>query len=272
LPQTELQNFAGMNRIDLTALLMAIWTGLTYTACQHSSGLSKEEREKLRANTSGNWINRQWFDTLQWHGYPSRASHLPCMEIIVSHQMDSLAWIEPDQPLQVYPLKLLSDSSFSVMRNNRTHRFYYSANDRTLKMDDDRQQLSLKKLPGRYAVMSLDRWMSGLIPFINESLIAGTYRLAGPADTLSPPLTILTAYGEVAHLAGYKNYKLCMAENCFQTSRHDILILSDERSTDRYIWQWNSDTLQLYSVRNIGTLQNPIFIPHELIFSLIKAN
>ncbi len=245
---------------------------MLFTACQSSSNLSKEEREKLQVTSSGNWINQQWLDTLLLYGYPSAARYLPCMEIIVSRQLDSLAWIEPDRQIQTYSLKLLSDSSFSIIRNNRTLLFYYSTSYRTMMLTEDNQKLQLKKLPGRYAVVSLDRWTSGMIPFINENLLAGTYRLVEQSDTLSPLLTILTAYGEVTHLAGYKSYKLCISENCFQTSSHDILILMDEKSTDRYIWQWKSDTLQLYSVRNTGTLQEPIFVPHEVIFNLIKTH
>jgi hypothetical protein len=238
------------------------------SSCSHTSGLSAEQFEKLKTSVTGNWISSVWFDAVHENGL-AQAGQIPCMEIIVSAQLDSLGWIEPGKELIVYPIISVSDSSFIIKRKENTVNFYYSADLKTLFMNDGITNLRLKRLPIRYAVSSIRGWMSGLVLFVNEDQMAGEYKLI---DEFNGEHTIcaLTAYGEVQGLAGYKVFKLCISGNCLSQSKEDVITLSDEKSTDRYIWKWENDTMNFFSVRNTGTLDHPDLVRHEVIFRFVK--
>ncbi len=242
---------------------------LVISSCSHTSNLTSEQLEKLKSTTAGNWISSQWLDAVHDAGSPARVRGISCMEIIVSAKLDSLAWIEPGKELLVYPIALLNDTSFSVKSADKRYTFYYAADLKTMFLNDGKQNTRLKKLPSRYAVLSLRGWMSGLTLFLNEDQIAGEYKLIDETGD-EPSLCALTAYGEVHGLAGYKKYRLCYGGSCLEQSEKDVITLSDEKSADRYIWKWESDTLKFYSVRNTGTLEQPALEPHEVMFKLVK--
>lgn len=242
---------------------------LLIASCSNTVTLTTEQLEKLKLNTSGNWISSVWLEAVHEEGSPAKVRTIPCMEIIVSTKLDSLAWIEPGKELQVYPVTLQNDSSFTVNISGNPWPFYYSADLKTMFFNDGKQTTRLKKLPPRYAVLSLRGWMSGLTLFLNEDQMAGEYKLIDEING-EHSFCVLTAYGEVHGLAGYKIYKLCYGGNCLKQSDEDVITLSDEKSTDRYIWKWESDTLKFYSVRNTGTMEQPFFKPHEVMFKLVK--
>lgn len=242
---------------------------LLISSCSHTSNLTSEQFEKLKSNTSGNWINSVWLEAVHEAGSPAKVRTIPCMEVIVSSKLDSLAWIEPGKDLKVYPITLQNDSSFTAKISDIPYHFYYSADLKTMFFNDGKQITRLKKLPSRYAVLSLRGWMSGLTLFLNEDQIAGEYKLIDDTGD-EPSFCALTAYGEVYGLAGYKNYRLCFGGSCLAQSEEDVITLSDEKSADRYIWKWESDTLKFYSVRNTGTLEQPALVPHEVMFKLVK--
>lgn len=242
---------------------------LSILSCSHTSSLTSEQFEKLRSNTSGNWISSVWLEAVHEEGSPAKVRTIPCMEIIVSTKLDSLAWIEPGKDLKVYPITLQSDSSFTVKISDNSLTFYYAADLKTMFFKNGKLTTRLKKLPARYAVLSLRGWMSGLTLFLNEDQIAGEYKLIDDTGD-EPSLCALTAYGEVHGLAGYKKYRLCYGGSCLEQSEKDVITLSDEKSADRYIWKWESDTLKFYSVRNTGTLEQPVLVPHEVMFKFVK--
>lgn len=239
------------------------------TSCMNTSGLTSEQIEKLRTTTSGNWLSAEWLDAVHESGSPARVQNVPCMEIIVSAKLDSLAWITPGKDLMVYPVTLQNDSSFTVKISGRPVTFYYSADLKTLFLKDGKQTTRLKKLHSRYAVLSIRGWISGLTLFLNEDQIAGEYKLIDEIDG-KHSFCALTAYGEVHGLAGYKVYRLCFSGSCLEQSKEDVITFSDEKSSDRYIWKWENDTLKFFSVRNIGTLEQPSLVPHEIMFKLIR--
>lgn len=242
---------------------------LSISSCSHTSNLTSEQFEKLKSNTSGNWISSVWLDAVHEAGSPAKVRSISCMEIIVSAKLDSIAWIEPGKELQVYPVTLQNDSLFSAKISDNAFTFYYSSDLKTMFFNDGKQITRLKKLPSRYAVLSLRGWMSGLTLFLNEDQIAGEYKLMDDAGDESS-VCVFTAYGEVHALAGYKNYRMCYGGSCLEQSEEDVITLSDEKSTDRYIWKWENDTLKFYSVRNIRTLEQPSLVPHEVMFKLVK--
>jgi hypothetical protein len=252
-----------------TTLFCSLFLLYCITSCNHSERLTSAQIEKLKSTVTGNWLNADWLDSIQLTGSPAQTRHISCMEIIVSAGLDSVAWLEPGQALQVYPVELQNDSSFKVKTNDRMLLFYYSADLKTLLMKDGEKIIRLKKLPPRYAVLSVRGWMSGLTLFMNEDLLAGEYRLIDETDKKTYPC-VFTSYGEVKGLAGYKFYKLCLAGDCLQQSAEDVITLSDEKSSDRYIWKWEKDTLRFYSVRNTGTLEKPVLVAHEKFFEMVK--
>lgn len=261
--------FAAMLQSSNYISVLLVYLLSVFSSCSHTTRLSTEQIEKLRTHTTGNWISSEWLDAVHEKGSPAGVRNISCMEIMVSAKLDSLAWIEPGKELMVYPLSLQSDSSFVLNKPGSSITFYYAADLKTMFMHDGSHTTRLKQLPLRYAVISLRGWKSGLTLFMNEDLIAGEYLLIDEVAEEHTPC-IFTSYGEVRGLAGYKVYKLCLAGSCLEQSEEDVITLSDEKSADRYIWNWENDTLKLYSVRNTGTLEQPVLKPHEVMFRLIK--
>ncbi len=261
--------FAPMKLSGYYSELLFVIMLFLISSCSNTSGLTSEQFEKLKSNTSGNWISSAWLEAVHEAGSPSGGRTIPCMEIIVSAKLDSLAWIEPGKELKVFPIMLQNDSSFMAKISDNTLTFFYSADLKTMFFNDGKNTTRLKKLPARYAVLSLRGWMSGLTLFLNEDQVAGEYKLIDDTGD-EPSLCALTAYGEVHGLAGYKNYRLCYGGSCLAQSDEDVITLSDEKSADRYIWKWERDTLKFYSVRNTGTLEQPALVAHDVMFKLVK--
>lgn len=224
-------------------------------------------KNKLKPLIEGNWISDNFLDSLNYYWSPSRVRNTPCFEMIISSKMDSVAWIDVGEEMKTFPVKVLSDSSFSIEELNLVGT--YSNNYKTLFLKKSGLEIKLKKLPQKYAVKSLRGWMSGIVLFLNEELIADEYFLVDEVTGKNIPC-YFTAYGEVHGISTYEKYKLCFAGDCLLQSDDDVITLTDEKSSDRYIWKWEGDTLRFYSVMNTGTLKDPFLVQHDLMFSFIR--
>ncbi|MFI5219833.1 MAG: hypothetical protein ACHQNT_10125 [Bacteroidia bacterium] len=233
---------------------------------------SKDTTQKVVSVFSGNWISRNYIDSLYKYGSPKKANESP-LEMVISFAADSLCLFNFDGENKVFLITDVTDTSFSVQNFNEEEitEFYLSANKRELSYaGSNNKRFAFQKIEPKYAVKSIDGWKSAFEIYFNEMTIAANYFLLNTENKPGSEVAF-TSYGQVIGLAKYKSYKICYGGDCLKKSGDDIIELSDAETTDEYICQWEDGTLLFYSITNISkTNEPPVYIKGPAIFRFKK--
>ncbi len=220
-----------------------------------------------------NWISRTYLDSLDTYGTPAQVNNARCLEICFSHHADSLCIIEGGRNISVFKVSFESDSMFQIsgFEESKHTLFRLSGGGKILSYHDRvyGTEVYFTKLEKKYAVKNISGWQSGSELFMNERIFAANYWFLNPENKPSMHV-VFTSYGEVAGLANYKSFQVCYDTRCSSNSGLDIIRLSDGKTTDRYNWQWSSDTLYFYSIVYGSSKSSPEFGRGEEIFKFIK--
>ena len=239
---------------------------------KNSPGNTTED-QKAASNFSGNWISRNYIDSVYKYGSPKKAKEPP-LEIVVSFAADSLCLFNFNGVNKVSLITDLTDTSFRIQHFNEDEftDFYLSPNKKSFWYQTNRNgnRFVFQKIDLKYAVKLIDGWKSSFELYFNEMTIAANYFLLNASGKPGSEVAF-TSYGEVKGLAGFKNYSICYGGDCLQKSGGDIIELTDGKTTDEYIWQWEDGTLSFYSITNIGkSNEPPVYIKGTAIFRFIK--
>jgi hypothetical protein len=208
---------------------------------------SAQDTGRLKDLSGTSWISRSYLDALDRAGTPARVKDQKCLELVFSAECDSLILIEGLRNTGVYPVKPVSDTAFVAAGMKEEGTFVYPSDGRTLRFLHDTSVVAFTPLSPRYLVGRAAGWRSGAELFFNERLMAARYFLLNP-DNEPTTGVVFSAYGEVAGLANYRKYRLCLDPSCF-AGGEDVIELSDGATSDQFVWDWQNDTLRFYNIR-----------------------
>lgn len=235
---------------------------------------NKSKNNAVNAPYAGNWLSKNYFDSLNMQGMPSKVKSIPFSEIVISSSADSIFLIEDKDRFQTYKINRHNPDSFTVMnfKNMGEAHFFYNENTRELIIVDSKKQKHVYFKPDpKYAVKIINRWRSASELFYNEYLIAGNYYLLN--TDLKPSAEIaFTSYGKITGLPGYTDFNLCLWQHCAGISPFDLITLSQNNIREHFIWEWKNDTLIFFSSVNTSKKNEAsYFTKGAEIFKFIKA-
>ena len=223
---------------------------------------------------AGNWISKNYQDSLDIYGMPSKLK-FSATEICISYAADSMCEFIMGIGRNIFSIVEKSDTSFRVRNydDNSFADFYLTAGGREIYYESktDHQQFYFFRAEPKYAVKEIDGWNSAFELYFNERMIADNYFLLNPENKPSMRVAF-TSYGEITGLPGYKSFKICYGETCVHQTKDDLITLSDSGNSENFIWNWKNDTLIFYSVLNTSAEKNnPYYEKGTEIFKFIKS-
>jgi hypothetical protein len=264
----SLNSFEKVKIFMKSLFLICIGFSLIAICCNY-----KNPEPKHNSRFAGNWLSKNYIDSLNKYGTPAKVS-IRCEELIVNFSGDSACSVYNNNQFTAYKIMDVTDSSFRIKKFNKDDytQFTITASGKSLKFDDKTSNVHyvLNKAEPKYAVTMINGWASALELFFNEYIIAARYNLINVENKKGLQVNF-DSYGKITGLPGYTQYSICLGGNCSSLAEEDLITLGNGSASENFIWEWKKDTLTFNSVNNISAISDkPHYAKGMPIFRFVK--
>jgi hypothetical protein len=251
--------------------LMFIIFSLIALCCNNKNKNAEHSASPLFA---GNWLSLNYRDSLIFYGTPGKVKNIDLEEIIINYTADSLCLNVEGVETPVFKIVDKKQNSFHVNKFNQDDfsEFIISENGKELSYQYKKynQKFRFFKAEPKYAVKVMNGWATAAQLYFNEHTLAANYYKLNSYD--KPVANVaFTSYGRIEGLQAYSEFSVCYQGDCRSMTDGDLITLSDGKTSDNFIYEWNHDTLVFYSVSNIALRDEmPHYVKATEIFKFRK--
>jgi hypothetical protein len=176
--------------------------------------------------------------------------------------------------MPVFKIAGKKENSFSIKKFNGDDFTEFTLSDDGKELSYIYKKFNRKtrffKAEPKYAVKVINGWPTAARLYFNERILAANYYLLN-AEGKPAGKIAFTSYGKIEGLPSYTEYSLCYQGDCRSMTDGDLITLSDGKTSDNFIYEWNNGTLVFYSATNVaGHNEMPHYIKGAAIFSFLK--